>query len=133
MMTMIGAILSSLFATLVLFPFIVTFVTLVIYKKIGSAPKSKLGIAADLTTPFLLLSVYILSRTIFGVGVGYTMLTAAILMTIAFAIYERVNVKEFRVVRLLRKIWRLLFLLLVFFYFALLILGLVLRIVEYLQ
>jgi len=130
---MVGTIISSLFAIIILCPFLVPIVLLIIFKRMGKPPISRLGITADITTPILLLSVYILSHAIFGAGVGYTMITVGIIVTIVYAIYERMKVKEFRIIHLLRKIWRLLFLMLAFAYIVLLPLGVVLQIVKYLQ
>ena len=126
-----ATILSVLFGITVLFPFIWTFFILVIYKRLGIAPSSVLGPAADMTTPLLFLSVYVISRTIFGNGVGYYIITIAIIIMIIYSIYEKMNVKELRIIRLLRKIWRLFFLILVAAYFILLIIGVIVKIFEY--
>lgn len=130
---MVGTIVSSLFAIFILCPFLVSIALLIIFKRMGKPPISMLGITADITTPILFFSVYILSHTIFEVGVGYMMITVGIVVTIVYTIYERMRVKEFRIIHLLRKIWRLLFLMLAFAYIVLLILGIVLQIVNYLQ
>ena len=128
---MMITLLSVLFGVTVLFPFIWTFLILVIYKRLGIAPSSVLGPAADMTTPLLFLSVYVVSQTIFGNGVGYYIVTVAIIIMIIYAIYEKLNVKELKIIRLLRKIWRLFFLILVVAYFILLIVGVIVKIFEY--
>ena len=128
---MIGTILSVLFGIVVYFPFIWMFLILVIYKRRGIAPSSVLGPAADMTTPLLFLSVYVITQTIFGTGAGYYIVTIAIIIMIIYSIYEKMNVKELRIIRLLRKIWRLFFLILVVAYFILLIIGLIVKIFEY--
>lgn len=128
---MIGTILSVLFGIVVYFPFIWMFLILVIYKRRGIAPSSVLGPAADMTTPLLFLSVYVITQTIFGTGAGYYIVTIAIIIMIIYSIYEKMNVKELRIIRLLRKIWRLFFLVLVVAYFVLLIIGLIVKIFEY--
>lgn len=128
---MVSTVISVLFGLIILFPFIITFLTLFIYRRMGRAPISVLGEAADLTTPFLFLSTYIVGRTIFEEGVGFYMMIIFVVITILYAIYERVKVKEFRITRLLRKIWRLLFLVLVIVYILLIIVGLILKIIDY--
>ena len=128
---MMKTILSVLFSIVVLFPFIWMFLILVIYKRRGIAPSSVLGPAADMTTPLLFLSVYVISQTVFGNGVGYYIVTIAIIIMIIYSIYEKMNVKELRIIRLLRKIWRLFFLILVAAYFILLIIGVIVKIIAY--
>ena len=128
---MMGTILSVLFGIVVFFPFIWMFLILVIYKRRGIAPSTVLGPAADMTTPLLFLSVYVISHKIFGNGVGYYIVTIAIIIMIIYSIYEKMNVKELRIIRLLRKIWRLFFLVLLAAYFILLIIGVIVKIYEY--
>ena len=130
---MIGTFFTVLFGMIVLFPFLITFLILIIYKRKGRAPVSVLGQAADLTTPFLFLSVYFVALTIFGTGVGFYIVVGSILIIIAYAIYERVNVKDFRIFRLLRKTWRLYFLVLASVYILLLIAGVIAEVVVYAQ
>lgn len=48
-----------------------------------------------------------------------------------YAIFERRRVKEFQVIRLIRKVWRLYFILLIPAYLILMMTGLVLKIIEY--
>ena len=92
-----------------------------------------IGLAADFTTPFLFLAVYIISRTIFGTGSGSYIAAIAIIITISYTVTERFKVKDFQIVRLLRKTWRLFFLILAAAYIILLIAGVILKIVEYAQ
>lgn len=128
---MTSTILSMLFGIFILFPFIWSFLILVIYKRRGIAPSSVLGPAADMTTPFLFLSVYIIAKTAFGDGVGFYIALIAIIIMIIYSIYEKMNAKELRIIRLLRKVWRLYFLILVVAYIILLILGVVINIIKY--
>ena len=130
---MIQTILSVLFGVLVLCPYIITILVLLIYRRLGKAPVSVLGQAADFTTPFLFFSVYIIARTIFGELVGVYLSVIAILLILIFAILEKMNVKEFLIKRLFRRVWRLYFLLLSISYIILLFTGLILKIIEYAQ
>jgi hypothetical protein len=124
-------LLSIPFGIIIVFPFLVTFLVLLFFRKKGIAPAKVIGIAADWTTPFLFLAVFIVSRTIVGFGAGFYLAAFAILITIAYTVKERLQVKEFRIVHLLRKIWRLFFLILSLAYAILLIVGIVLKIIEY--
>lgn len=128
---MFSSIVSILFAIVVIFPFIVTILALSIYKRRGKAPANTLGEAADWTTFFLFLSVYVLAREMFDLPVGFYLLLTFVLIVIIFAIYERIKVKDFKIIRLMRKVWRLSFILLFIAYIVLLIIGLVLKIIEY--
>ncbi|WP_172369777.1 DUF3397 family protein [Sporosarcina jiandibaonis] len=128
---MTTTLLSVLFGILIFCPYIVTILILMIYRRLGTAPASILGQAADLTTPFLFLSVYIIARTIYGDLVGFYISIIAIIITIIYSILEKMKVKEFLIKRFLRKVWRLFFLLLSSSYVILLIIGLVLKIMQY--
>jgi len=124
-------VIFALLGTIILFPFIITIVILIIMKKLGKAPVSVIGFAADLTTPFLFIAVYVVSNTMFGKGIGVYIGGFAIIFAIIHAFIERSRVKEFRVVRLLRKTWRFYFLILMVAYLILLATGTILKIVEY--
>ncbi|QUW21791.1 DUF3397 family protein [Sporosarcina sp. Marseille-Q4063] len=128
---MTATILSVLFGVLIFCPYIITILILMIYRRLGTAPASVLGQAADLTTPFLFLSVYIISRTIYGDLVGVYIAITSIIIIIIYSIVEKMNVKEFLIKRFFRKVWRLFFLLLSSSYVILLLIGLVLKIMEY--
>lgn len=128
-----SSFISVLLGALIVFPFFVTFLFLIFLRSRGKVPVKAIGLAADITTPFLFLAVYIISRTIFGDGSGYTIAVIAISSTIAIAVHERLKVKEFQIVRLLRKTWRFFFLILVVAYVLLLGVGLISKIIDYTQ
>ena len=126
-----GGIISTLFGGLILFPFIITLTFLLVVRKMGRAPASVIGLAADVTTPFLFLTIYVVSHTIFGDGVGVYIAGSALMIAIVYVVVERFNVKEFQIVRIMRKTWRMYFLLLLAAYFLLLVGGIMVKIVEY--
>ncbi|MFJ7933044.1 DUF3397 family protein [Sporosarcina sp. NPDC096371] len=126
-----GGVITIFFGGLILFPYIITLLFLVVMRKMGKAPASIVGLAADVTTPFLFLTVYIVSRTIIGEGAGIYIAGMAILIAIVRIVIERVKVKEFQIMRLLRKTWRLYFIVLTVSYILLLIGGIILKVVEY--
>ncbi|MFS0688190.1 DUF3397 domain-containing protein [Sporosarcina sp. 179-K 8C2 HS] len=130
---MINGLLSILTGIIVLFPFIITIVFLIGMRRMGKAPAAVIRKAADFTTPFLFLSVYITSLTIFGKGTGFYITSIAILFAILFAVIERVKEKEFQISRVLHKTWRLYFLLLSFAYVILLVIGVSFKISEYVK
>lgn len=130
---MVNGFLSILTAILVLFPFFITITFLIIMRKMGRAPAAVVGKAADFTTPFLFLSVYITSMTIFGSGTGFYIMSIAILIAIFLAIMERTKEKEFQISRVMQKTWRLYFLLLSLSYVILLVIGVSIKISEYVK
>ncbi|MFC5602971.1 DUF3397 family protein [Sporosarcina koreensis] len=130
---MVNGILSILTGIIVLFPFLITIVFLVVMRRMGKAPAAVIGKAADFTTPFLFLSVYITSMNIFGKGTGFYITSIAILFAIILAVIERVKEKEFQIGRVLQKTWRMYFLMLSFVYVVLLLLGVGFKISEYVK
>ena len=128
-----NGVISSFLGTIILFPFIVTIVILIVMKKMGKAPAKVIGLAADFTTPFLFLAIYVISYTLFGDGVGVYIAAIAVAMAILLAFIERGKVKEFRILRLLLKIWRFYFLVLLAVYLILLLSGTIIKIVQYVK
>jgi Protein of unknown function (DUF3397) len=126
-----NGVISMFFGGVILFPYIVTLLILVIVRKMGKAPASVIGLAADVTTPVLFLTIYIVSRTIIGEGVGVYIAGIAIMIAIVHVVIERFKVKEFQIVRLLRKTWRLYFLVLTVSYVLLILVGVIVKVVEY--
>ncbi|MEK5039658.1 DUF3397 family protein [Sporosarcina sp. FSL K6-3457] len=126
-----NGITSTFFGGVILFPFIVTVLFLIIMRRMGKAPASVIGLAADVTTPFLFLTVYVASRTIIGEGTGVYIIGAAIIIAIARIVMERVKVKEFQIAPLLRKTWRLYFLVLTVGYILLLLGGVIAKVIDY--
>lgn len=126
-----GSLITSFFGFIILCPFIITITFLVISRKMGKAPASIIGLAADITTPFLFITVYVTAMTIFGEGTGMIIAGLAVIIAIVHVVIERLKVKEFRIIRLLRRTWRFYFLLLTVAYIILLISGSVLKTIEY--
>lgn len=126
-------VMVAFLGMIILFPFIVTIAFMVVMRKMGKAPASILGLAADVTTPLLFIAVYVVSQTVFGQGIWIYIMGIAIFIAIVYAFIERSKVKEFRIGRLLRKTWRFYFLVLVAAYVILLITGMVMKIVEYVR
>lgn len=125
---MISSVLSVLIGILVVFPFFMS-LCMYIYARWKGRPFS-VRKSADYTTPFLFLSVYIIAHTLFGDGVGYILLVATIIIMIGLAIYEKIRRKDFQIGVLLRRAWRLYFIILVFSYIVLIVIGLVWTIID---
>lgn len=123
---MIGLFLSILVGSIAIFPFVVSLILVVFHRSVGR--KMTMKKIADITTAFLFLSVYMIAHSLFGDGVGYVLSIVSIVIVLVFAILERRRVKDFHIIHLLRKVWRLFFILLMIAYFSLIIIGLVLTI-----
>ena len=130
---MIHGIISVLIGIVIVCPFLVTIVFLVTMRKMGKAPARVLGQAADWSTPFLFLAVYISASEIFGEGVGYYITGIAIFIAILQAVVERMKVKEFIITRYLQKTWRLYFLILGLSYLVLVVTGVIFKVSEYVK
>lgn len=126
---MISTGLSILIGIIALFPFIISICLLLFYRKVGRKPTMRK--VADYTTPFLFLSVYLIAHTIYGDGVGYIIALIAVAIILIFAIRERKRVKDFEILYLLRKAWRVFFILLLIAYVLLIIIGVILAIIEH--
>lgn len=124
-------VISGLLGTIILFPLIVTLSYVVIMRKMGRAPAKMMGRAADVTTPFLFLAVYVVAQAIFGDGPGWFISGIALVIAIVLIIIERLRVKEFKILRVLQRAWRLYFLVLSFAYIILIAVGVIKKIVEY--
>ncbi len=128
---MMSTFVSILIGIIVICPFLLS-ICLYIFKRWTGRPIS-MKKNADYTTPFLFLSVYIIAHTLFGDGVGYFVIITAILIVILSAIYEKRRVKDFQIGLLLRKVWRLFFIILAVTYLLLIMIGLVLTIIHFVK
>lgn len=126
-------VISGLIGIIILFPLIVTLSYVVFMKKRGRAPAKTVGRAADVTTPFLFLAVYVVSYVIFGEGTGWYITGIAIVVAIILVIIERLRAKDFKILRVLQRAWRLYFLALSATYIILVVMGITIKIVEYVK
>ncbi|BAQ10420.1 hypothetical protein OXB_1949 [Bacillus sp. OxB-1] len=124
-------VISGLLGAIILFPLIITLSYMVIMRKMGKAPAKMMGRAADVTTPFLFLAVYVVAHSIFGDGPGWFISGIALVIAIVLIIIERLRVKEFKILRVLQRAWRLYFLVLSAAYIILIAVGVIKKIVEY--
>ena len=97
-------------ALLIFFPFIMTFVSFVILKFFGMKKKQRARLAADLTTPFLIISIPLIFQAVWDIP--FLLIFIALLMILAIVITykEWRKVKEIQIPKLLKRIWRAYFL-----------------------
>lgn len=101
--------------------------------KLTKKPKRAFGVAADITTFFLLLAVPIAIEALFEVKTMIYFFCFALLISVILTIQDWKTKKEIELVPLLRKIWRFLFLLLSICYIFVFCIGLILKIIHYLN
>lgn len=125
--------IQLIISTFLLVPYLVfILIFFVLAKWTRKRPKQAFGIAADITTFILLLAVPIAIKALFEVETMIYFFCLAIVISVVLTIYEWKAKKEIELIPLLRKIWRLLFLLLSTLYIIVFCLGLAFKIIEYL-
>lgn len=125
--------LQFLLSLIVIVPYFLTMVLFVIVKVSGYSSVRSFRIAADVTVPFLFLSVSVLLRMITGIQAGVFLIVGVLIAGIGFAIAERIRSKKFRMKYMFRNLWRMLFLILSLLYIVLLLLGVVQTVAEFLR
>lgn len=124
---------QMIISTFLVVPYLVFILSyFILLKWTRKQPKQAFGIAADITTFLLLFAVPIAIEALFDVKTMIYFFCLAIIISVIFTIYEWKSKKEIELIPLLRKIWRLLFLLLSTLYILVFCLGLILKIIQYL-
>ncbi len=126
-------IVQFLLSLIVIVPYVLTVALFVIVKLSGRSSVRSFRIAADVTVPFLVLSVIVLLRMILQIHAGIILIAGVLIIGIGFAIAERIRSKEFRVQNMLRNLWRMLFLIMSLFYIVLLLIGVAKTVAEFLR
>lgn len=120
-----------LVSLIIILPYLLTIVLYLLVRVSGRSSVRSFRNAADVTVPFLFLSVSVLVRTIADIHASVFLLSVVLVMGIGFAIAERIRSKEFRVQFMFRNLWRMLFLILSLLYISLLLLGVVKTVAEF--
>ena len=123
--------MKYLLAIFLFFPFFFTIISLFVLKKIGLSKPKAFGVAADLTTPFFVIALPIIAKSIWGWSFSTILLGVLLIVAIIFTYFEWRTQKEIDIPLLLKKIWRSYFLLLSILYIVLMIVGLVYWIINY--
>lgn len=126
-------ILQIIISTFLLLPYLVFLLMFYTVYKLTKKPKRAFGVAADITTFFLFLAVPIAIEALFEVKTMIYFFCFAILISVIITIQDWKTKKEIELVPLLRKIWRFLFLLLSVCYIIVFCIGLILKIIHYLN
>ena len=123
--------MKYLLAIFLLFPFFLTVISMALLKKMGLSSTKALGIASDLTTPFFIIAIPIIVKSIWEWSIDAILISMLLVVAIIFTYIEWPSQKEINIPLLLKKIWRSYFLLLSIFYIVLMIVGFVYWIIHY--
>lgn len=111
-------------ATIILCPIFAFIVTLIICRKIRLGKNKAIGYSADVTTGLLFFSVPIAIRALWDISIVIPVLVTALIIAIFFTYIDWRTKKEIEVKPLLKKIWRIYFILLSITYFLIWAVGL---------
>ncbi|MBD8035537.1 MULTISPECIES: DUF3397 domain-containing protein [Solibacillus] len=115
--------LQFAFATIILCPIIAFIAVMAVCRKLRIKKNRTIGLAADITTFLLFFSIPIAMRGLWDIGVMMPMLIIVLVIAIIFTYIDWRTKKEIEIKPLLRKIWRIYFLLFSFSYFLIWIVG----------
>lgn len=114
-------------------PLIVLILTYIICRKMRIKKMYAVGFAADLTTFILFFSVPLAFKSIWEVPFSLYIISIALLIALGLTFIDWRTKKEIDVPILLKKIWRIYFILLSILYISAWLIGLSVNIVEYLK
>ena len=123
----------ALISIVVLVPAILFVLTFAIAKYGLHKRKKSVGIAADITTFLLFFSVSHVFNIIFEKEIGFIITMIAVLIATIITILEWRMKKEIEIKPLLRKIWRLFFILLCIMYALLWLIGVIRYVLKYIS
>jgi len=124
-------LIQYLLSIIIFFPIILFFITYFISLKRKKSKVKSFGIASDLTTLVLFFSVPLSVSSLWEKNYNGVVFIIALIIAIIFTYIDWRTKKEIEVFRLLKKIWRLYFILLSIAFFVIWIVGLVQSIMEY--
>ncbi len=124
-------IIQYLVSLIICFPIILFIITYAICHKRKKSAVKCFGCAADVTTFVLLFSVPLSISSLWGMNFNLIVFVIEIVIAIIFTYIDWRNKKEIEILPLLKKVWRLYFILLTIAYIVIWIVGLIQSIIEY--
>ena len=124
-------IFNMIISFLLLFPIVLFIIVFIVSKYFLHKRKKSIGIAADVTTFLLFFSVSHVYSVIFSKDIGFFLIICSLLLATILTFLDWRTKKEMEVRPLLRKIWRLLFMLLCLFYAFLWVFGVIRYVLNY--
>lgn len=114
-------------------PLIVMAISFILFRKLKIKKSLAVGLAADITTFILFLSVPLVLYSIWEIKIFTVFIIFALVIAIVYTYIEWRKTKEIIVPTLLKRIWRIYFLILVSCYVLFLFMGTVIYIVRYMN
>ena len=114
-------------------PLIVLLLTFIICRKLRIKKTYAFGFGADVTTFILFFSVPLTIHSIWGTSLFLPIVIVALLIALAFTYVDWRTKKEIDVLVLLKKIWRVYFIVLSIMYLGTWLIGLSLNVMEHLM
>ncbi|WP_042471673.1 DUF3397 domain-containing protein [Bacillus ndiopicus] len=123
--------LAFLITVIIICPLVALVITYFICRKFRLSNSKAFGFAADVATLLLFFSVPMAVASIWDISIVIPLIIIAIFIAITFTYIDWRTKKEIAVPQLLKKIWRVYFILLSVSYFFICIAGLTLNVLEY--
>lgn len=123
----------NVLSVFVIYPVVVFLVVFLFCKFFLRKRKKSIGIAADISTFFLYFSITNLFSFVFLKEIGWYLVIFSIILATIITFLDWRSKKEIEVIPLLRKIWRLLFLLLCLTYAFLWLFGVIRYVLSYIS
>lgn len=127
------AVIEIVGGILLFCPLIALLLTYIICRKMRIKKMYAVGFAADVTTFILFFSVPLAFKSIWGMSFSLYIIIIALLIALGLTFIDWRTKKEIDVPILLKKIWRIYFILLSILYISAWLIGLSVNIVEYLK
>ncbi len=124
-------VIQYLLSIIIFFPIILFFITYFIIRKRKKSKVKAFGIASDLTTLVLFFSVPLSISSLWEKNYNVVVFIIALIIAIVFTYIDWRTKKEIEILRLLKKVWRLYFILLTMAFLVIWIVGLIQSIIEY--
>ncbi|MFC7685517.1 DUF3397 family protein [Ureibacillus sp. GCM10028918] len=124
-------IIQYLVSIIIFFPIILFFIAYVLSRKRKKSKAKSFGVASDVTTIVLFFSVPLSISSLWEKNYNVFVFVIAIVIAIIFTYIDWRTKKEIEVLRLLKKTWRLYFILLTIAFLIIWIVGLIQSIIEY--
>ncbi|MFP3919556.1 DUF3397 family protein [Lysinibacillus telephonicus] len=124
-------VIQYIISAIICFPIILFFITYAIFHKRKKSVAKSFGYAADATTFILLFSVPLSISSLWGMKYNIIVFVIEIVIAIIFTYIDWRTKKEIEILPLLKKTWRLYFIILTIAYMAIWIIGLIQSIIEY--
>jgi len=123
----------NVLSVFVIYPVVVFLVVFIVCKYILHKRKKSIGLASDISTFFLYFSNVNLFSFLFLKEIGWYLVIISIILATIMTYLEWRSKKEIEIIPLLRKIWRLLFLLLCSLYAFLWVFGVIRYVLTYIS